>query len=399
MARHTRNIDEPLPPSGGWKETDPVAFRKFKHIGPLRLENNQVIPDVTMSYETFGELNEDRSNAVLILHALTGDAHVSGDVAPGQKTPGWFGDIVGPGKVIDTDKYFVLAPNILGGCLGSTGPSSTHEDGKAWGSRFPVVSTRDQVNAEIRLADALGLDRFHLVLGASLGGQRAIEWGIMAADRVENLAVIASGPTTTADQSAWAHTQINAVTLDEHWHGGDYYACEVGPTKGLSLARQIAHTTYRSANELGERFDRIPQGQEDPLTGGRLAVQSYLDYHGQKLARRFDAGAYVALCRAMITHDIGRDRGGVSMALSQVRARTLVVAVDTDRLFSPSQSLTIATGVPHGFYREIRSDHGHDGFLIEAEQTTELLRAFLNTPRQKAKWPGQPAYSVDSKRD
>ncbi|MDO5048602.1 MAG: homoserine O-acetyltransferase [Actinomycetaceae bacterium] len=387
MSRQTRDLSATLPVTGGWREGDPVAFRKFERIGPLRLENGGVLPDVTMSYETFGQLNEDGSNAVLILHALTGDAHVTGGVAPGQKTAGWFSQIVGPGKVIDTRRYFVVAPNILGGCHGSTGPSSPHKDGKPWGSRFPVLSTRDQVNAEIRLTDALGIDRFHLVLGASMGGQRALEWAIMAPQRVVNLAVIASGPTTTADQSAWAHTQVNAVALDEHWHGGDYYDCEVGPVKGLGLARQIAHTTYRSAEELGERFDRIPQGQEDPLTGGRLAVQSYLDYHGQKLARRFDAGAYVALCRAMITHDIGRDRGGVSAALSLVRARTLVVAVDTDRLFSPSQSLTIATGVRQGFYREIRSDHGHDGFLIEAEQTTELLSAFLQAPRQRAKWP------------
>lgn len=367
----------PLPVSGGWTEGDPTAFREFEHIGPLRCENDSVIPAVTMAYETFGKLNADRSNAVLVLHALTGDGHVTGDTAPGQSTPGWWPDIIGPGKIIDTDRYFVLAPNILGGCQGSTGPASIHPDGKPWGSRFPVISTRDQVAAEIRLADALGIDRFHLVIGASMGGQRALEWGIMAADRIDNLVVIASGPTTTADQSAWAHTQIQAVTLDQHWNNGDYYDQQEGPANGLGLARQIAHTTYRSALELGTRFDRIPQGNEDPLYGGRLAVQSYLDHHGQKLARRFDAGAYVTLCRAMITHDIGRDRGGVSMALSMVRARTLVIAVDTDRLFSPSQSLTIASGITGAYYREIRSDFGHDGFLIESDQTTSLLAWFL----------------------
>jgi homoserine O-acetyltransferase len=336
---------------------------------------------VRLAYETWGTLNAARDNAVLVLHALTGDAHVTGPggpEVPGQPTPGWWSEIVGPGKVIDTGRFFVVAANALGGCEGSTGPSSIAPNGRAWGSRFPVVSTRDQVHAEVRLADYLGIARWSLVIGASMGGQRAVEWGAGHPERVERLAVVASGAQTTAEQSAWIHTQVHAIELDPAWHGGDYYSEAEGPTGGLALARQIAHTTYRSPRELDARFGRLPQHEEDVLRGGRLAVQSYLDHHGEKLVRRFDAGSYVALSRAMLSHDVGRDRGGVREALRAVRARTLVVAVDSDRLFFPAQVWQIADGIPGAFYREIHSDHGHDGFLIEHDQMTALLDEFLN---------------------
>ena len=180
-----------------------------------------------------------------------------------------------------------------------------------------------------------------------------------------------------AEQAAWTHTQIRAIQLDPAWRGGDYYAGP-GPCAGLALARQIAHTTYRSPSELDERFGRIPQNDEDPLHGGRLAVESYLDYHGEKIVRRFDAGSYVALCRSMLSHDVGRDRGGVAEALKSVTARTLAVAVDSDRLFYPEQVWQMASGISGAFYREIHSDHGHDGFLIESDQLTALLDEFLN---------------------
>ena len=375
MARH------PLPPapaSGGWHDGDPAAFRSFADIGPLRLENGDTLPSVRIAYETWGRLDEAKSNAVLVLHALTGDAHVLGPTAPGQDTPGWWEAVVGPGRAIDTDRYFVVAANVLGGCQGSTGPSSPSPDGAPWGSRFPVVSTRDQVRAEARLADLLGVGTWSLVIGASLGGQRAIEWAVSRPDRVERLVVVASGARTTAEQAAWAHTQIRAIELDPNWRGGDYHALPAGPTGGLALARQIAHTTYRSPAELDERFGRIPQNDEDSLRGGRLAVESYLDHHGEKLARRFDAGSYVALCRTMLSHDIGRDRGGQREALRRVRARTLVVAVDSDRLFHPDQAWQMAEGIDGALYREIHSAHGHDGFLIECDQLTAILGEFLN---------------------
>ncbi len=369
------------PVSGGWHEGDPAAFRRFADLGPLRLESGAGLPAVRLAYETWGRLNEARDNAVLVLHALTGDAHVTGPGGPdipGQPTPGWWGEIVGPGRVLDTGRFFVVAANVLGGCEGSTGPSSAAPDGAPWGSRFPAVSTRDQVHVEARLADLLGVDRWSLVIGASLGGQRAIEWAVGHPDRVERVAVVASGAQTTAEQAAWIHTQIRAIELDPAWAGGDYHLSGSGPVGGLSLARQIAHTTYRSPRELDARFGRLPQHEEDVLRGGRLAVESYLDHHGEKLVRRFDAGSYVALSRAMLSHDIGRDRGGVREALRAVTARTLVVAVDSDRLFFPQQVWQIAEGVPGAYYREIHSDHGHDGFLIEHSQMSAILDEFLN---------------------
>ncbi len=368
----------PAPVSGGWHEGDPVADRRFADLGALRLENGEILPSVRLAYETWGELDDAKSNAVLILHALTGDAHVLGEAGPGQPTPGWWPQIVGPGRIIDTDRYYVVAANVLGGCQGSTGPCSPAPDGRPWGSRFPVVSTRDQVLAEARLADLLGIDVWNLVIGASLGGHRAIEWAATYPDRVARLIVVASGAQTTAEQAAWAHTQIRAIELDPAWRGGDYHAFDEGPVRGLALARQIAHTTYRSPSELDTRFGRLPQREEDPLHGGRLAVESYLDYHGEKIVRRFDAGSYVALTRSMFSHDIGRDRGGQKEALKRVKAQTLVVAVDSDRLFYPEQVWQMADGIRGAYYREIHSDHGHDGFLIEGDQLTALLDEFLN---------------------
>lgn len=367
------------PPSGAWQPCEGAAWRQFADLGGMELESGRTLPQVRLAFETWGRLNRERSNAVLILHALTGDAHVAGPTAPGQVTAGWFDALVGPGKAIDTQRLFVVAPNVLGGCSGSTGPASARADGELWAGDFPLITTRDQVRAEVALADHLGIDRFHLVLGASMGGHRAVEWAVSEPARVGALAVIASSAATSADQAAWIHTQVNAVTLDEHWHDGNYYDCPVGPTRGLGLARQIAHTTYRCAPELDERFARTTQPGENLLNGGRLTVQSYLDYHGLKLARRFDAGSYVALCRAMLSHDVGRGRGGVESALAGVSAETLIVAVDTDRLFPPSQSLTLATSIPLAHYREIRSDHGHDGFLIEGEQLAALLVEFLSS--------------------
>ena len=367
----------PIPVSGAWTPNDPVAFRKFAHLGPLRLENGSFLPEVTLAYETLGTLNEDRSNAILVLHALTGDAHISGPAAPGQLTAGWWEEAVGPGKPLDPERYFLVVPNVLGGCQGSTGPASAAPDGQPWGSRFPVISTRDQVQAEARLADYLGIPTWNTVIGASLGGHRALEWGVSFPLRCERLVVVASAACTNAERAAWAHTQIRAIELDPNWRGGDYYDQEEGPHAGLNLARQIAHATYRSPEELDARFGRAPQDREDVLSGGRLAVQSYLDYHGAKLVRRFDAGSYVSLCRTMLSYDIGRDRGGITEALRQITARTLVISVDSDRLFFAKEGLKVAEGIPGAQYACLSSPHGHDGFLIEYEQLNRVLEDFL----------------------
>ncbi|WP_373308384.1 homoserine O-acetyltransferase MetX [Cellulomonas marina] len=370
----------PVPASAAWRDGDPVGRRRFADLGPFRLEAGGRLPAVRLAYETWGTLNAARDNAVLVLHALTGDSHVTGPAGPGHPTPGWWQSMVGPGAPIDTDRYFVVAPNALGGCQGSTGPASTAPDGRPWGGRFPQLTVRDQVEAEVRLADLLGIDAWHLVVGASMGGLRVLEWAVTAPARVRALAAIATSAQTSGDQIASFHTQLAAIRADPRFRGGDYYDAPdgEGPHVGLGIARQIAHQTYRSARELDERFGRIPQGAEEPLAGGRYAVQSYLDHHGDKLARRFDANTYVRFTETMVTHDLGRDRGGVEAALASVTARALVVAVDTDRLFLPAQSERIAAGIPGaGPVRTIRSEFGHDGFLIEEDQVGAMVREFL----------------------
>jgi homoserine O-acetyltransferase/O-succinyltransferase len=368
------------PASSAWREGDPVGRRQFADLGPFALESSGRLPAVRLAFETWGELAPDGSNAVLVLHALTGDSHVTGPAGEGHPTPGWWQSMVGPGAPIDTDRWFVVAPNVLGGCQGSTGPSSTAPDGRPWGSRFPRVSVRDQVAAEVRLADLLGIRTWALVIGASMGGLRVLEWAASEPQRVDAFAAIATAAQTSGDQIANFHTQLTAIHADPGFRGGDYYDAPDGdgPHVGLGLARQIAHQSYRSAYELDERFGRIPQGAEDPLDGGRFAVQSYLEHHGDKLARRFDANTYVTLTRSMITHDLGRDRGGVDNALAQVTARGLVIAVDTDRLFPVAQSERIAEHVPGaGPVRVVHSDYGHDGFLIEADQVGTHVADFL----------------------
>ena len=373
----------PPAPSGAWRPGDAVGNRRFCDVGTLELESGLDLPDVTVAYETWGTLAPDGSNAVLVLHALTGDAHVTGDAGPGHPTPGWWSQMIGPGAPIDTDRYFVVAPNVVGGCQGSTGPASPAPDGRPWGSRFPHLTVRDQVAAEIALAHALGITRWHFVVGGSMGGLRALEWAICGPEggvEVEAIGVIASGAQTTGDQIAWAHPQIAAILADPHFHGGDYYDAPdgVGPHVGLGIARQVAHATYRSATELDRRFGRIPQHAEDPLRGGRYAIQSYLDHHAHKLASRFDANSYLVLTQSMLTHDLGRDRGGVESALASITAKALVVAVDSDRLFQPVESERITRNVPGAWPLQVlRSEHGHDGFLIEFDQLGPVVRHFL----------------------
>ena len=371
----------PVPASAAWREGDPVGRRQFRDLGALELESGAVLPGVRMAFETWGTLAPDGGNAVLVLHALTGDSHVTGPAGPGHPTAGWWAGLVGPGRPIDTDRYFVVAPNVLGGCQGTTGPASTAPDGRPWGGRFPFVTVRDQVRAEIALADQLGVDRWALVVGASMGGMRVVEWGVMAPDRVASLAAIATTAQSSGDQIAWCHPQLAAIRADAGWHGGDYYDLPAGqgPHVGLGIARQIAHATYRSARELDERFGRLHQGEEQPLGGGgRFAVQSYLDHHAAKLARRFDANAYLVLTESMMSHDVGRGRGGVEAALARVTARALVVAVDSDRLYLPEQSERMAAALPGADRMHlVHSDFGHDGFLIEEDQVGALVSAFL----------------------
>jgi len=355
---------------GGWVEGDPVGDRRFLDLpGPFPLERGGSLPGVRVAYETWGSLDPDAGNAVLVEHALTGDSHVVGPAGPGHPTSGWWDGLIGPGRPLDTDRFFVVCANVLGGCQGTTGPSSAAPDDGRWGGRFPEVTVGDQVAVEVALADALGIDCWACVVGGSMGGMRALEWAVALPDRVATLFFLASGAVASADQIGTQTTQQAAIRTDPRWAGGDYDPADP-PVDGLGVARRIAHLTYRSALELGERFGA------DVQDDGRFAVASYLDHHAAKLSRRFDAGSYVVLTQAMNTWDVGRGRGGVAAALARVTARTQVAGVDSDRLYPLALQRQVADGlgVP---LRVISSPYGHDGFLIEVDAVGRLLRDLL----------------------
>ena len=381
-------LDATPPVTGAWREGDHPGRRRFVDVGPLGLEAGGWLPGVRVGYETWGRLSPSGDNAILVLHALTGDTHVVGEAGPGHPTPGWWQGLIGPGRTLDTDRWFVVAPNVLGGCQGSTGPSSSAPDGRPWGSRFPFVTVRDQVAAEVALADRLGIDRWGLVVGGSMGGMRALEWAVGRPERVERLLVLASTPYATGDQIAWCAPQLAAIRADRGFGGGDYYdaAPGAGPHLGLGVARQIAHATYRSGAELNLRFGRKPQPGEQPLSGtGRYAVESYLDHHADKLVGRFDANSYLVLTEAMNSHDVGRGRGGTVAALGRVTARTAVAAIDSDRLYPVDLSREIVDAVPDcAPLTVISSPYGHDGFLIETAEVAAVVTELLGThPRRR----------------
>lgn len=368
------------PVTGAWRPEHGSGDRRFQRIGSLPLESGEILEDVTMAYETWGSLDADRSNAVLVLHALTGDSHVIGPAGPSHASAGWWEDLIGPGRAVDTDEYFVIAANVLGGCQGTTGPASPGPDGRPYGPRFPRLTVRDQVAAERALCSELGIDSFALVIGGSMGGMRALEWAAEHPDRVERLAVIASCARASADQIAWNCAQTASIRGDAGFHGGDYYDLEPGqgPHLGLGTARRIAHTTYRTAAELEARFSNRPQDGEDPLHGdGRHQVTSYLDHHAAKLTRRFDANTYLTLVEAMNTHDLGRGRGGTAAALAGITARSLVVSIDSDRLFPPALGEEIARGIEDVDWHVASSPIGHDAFLLPHPEVQEWLRALL----------------------
>lgn len=366
----------------------------FVDVGEQRLESGAVIPRVRLAYETWGELNADASNAVLVEHALTGDTHLTRGRAREHapeiernraEAPGWCEGLVGPGRVIDTNKYFVVCINMLGGCYGSTGPatpapSSVDPQNRPWGSRFPFVTIRDGVRAEAVVADALGIRAWRLVMGGSMGGARALEWAVTFPQRVQACGVVAACAASSAEQIAWGQAQNLALRQDPAFNGGDYYNGDF-PAAGLGLARRIAHITYRSAAELETRFSRDPQPGESILGAaagdrGRYKVESYLDHQASKLADRFDANAYLTLNEALMSHDVARGRGTLEQALAVTTCDWLVAAVDSDRLYFPSESDALCAALPGNVARQtIHSDAGHDGFLIEDTQLGDLVRA------------------------
>lgn len=378
--------DVPFPASAAWREGDNPGRRKFIDIGdlPLEVDSSGVLPNVRLAYETWGELNDAGDNAVYLAHALTGDSHVSGPAGDGHHTGGWWNSMVGPGRPIDTDRFFVVCANVIGGCQGSTGPSSAHpSDGKPWGSRFPYLTLRDMVSAEIALTEHLGISSWRLVTGPSLGGMRALEWALMAPDRVRAIAPVGATAASTADQIAWSSIQLAAIRADPKFRGGDYYeaADGDGPHVGMGIARMVGHATYRSEGELASRFGRSFQEGENPLGGGgRFAIQSYLEHHARKLARRFDANTYVILSQAIQSHDVGRGRGGLEKALASIAVPALVVAVDSDRLYPVHNSEFLDSHLPgSNGVKIVHSDVGHDGFLVESAQLDAHMAEFIRS--------------------
>ena len=384
-----RKWSRSIPVTGAWLEGHPVGDRRFHSLTaerPFALEGGGVLHEATIAYETWGELNEAADNAVLVCHALTGDAHASGGVSAVHPDGGWWDGVIGPGRAIDTDRWFVVCANVLGGCQGSTGPASTNpETGKPYGMRFPTVTIRDMVRSQARLATGLGIDAWHAVVGGSMGGMQVIEWGLMFADRVKAIAPIATSVAATPWQIGWSATGRHAITLDPQWQSGDYYDGEPGqgPHAGLAIARSVAQITYRSDEVYQNRFQR---NLVDPshVFGhwDRFQVESYLDHHGEKLARRFDANSYLILNRAMDLHDVARGRGTVARAFAMLEAPVLSISITTDTLYHPRLQVDLADFARHAGveteYQIIDSPHGHDGFLLESDAVGAALGKFLD---------------------
>ena len=395
LRRPPADDQEPFPATGAWRPGDPPAWRRFVSVCEGRcfvLEGGGVLDEITLAYETWGTLDATGSNAVLVCHALTGDAHAAGPSGPGQPTEGWWDDLIGPGKALDTDRYFVVCANAIGGCQGSTGPASISPiDGKPYGSRFPVVSTRDIVRTQAMLADHLGISRWLSVVGGSMGGMQSLEWAVMYPDRVSSIVSIASTAAASALQIGWSEVGRLAVVQDPRWNDGDYYDAPdgEGPHEGLMLGRRIAQIHYRSDVSLEQRFGRATVDRLDRFRiWDRFQVESYLDYHGQKLARRFDANSYLILNKTMDLHDVGRGRGGIDEALARVDCPVLIVSIDSDALYTPRQQIDLRDKIEAGGapvrYELISSDHGHDGFLIEFPQLDPLVSAFLADQAKEA---------------
>jgi homoserine O-acetyltransferase/O-succinyltransferase len=377
-----------LPASGAWRTGDPVGRRQFLSLPPDRpfaLEGGGLLRDVTLAYETWGELSPAADNAVLVCHALTGDSHAAGRLEPGHPTPGWWDEIVGPGRSIDTDRWFVVCVNVLGGCQGTTGPASPHpDDGRPWASRFPVVTIRDMVRTQAAVANHLGIEQWALVAGGSMGGMQVLEWGVMYPERVRALLPIATAAAASAQQIGWWSSGRRAISMDPRWRGGEYYDAGPGdgPHAGLATARMVSMMTFRSDDVFSQRFGReVVEPVEGYSLWQRFEVERYLEYQGDKLVRRFDANSYLLLTKAMDLHDLSRGRGGMAAAFARLRAPVLSVGVSSDILYPPHQSREIVelaecAGVTSS-YAELDSPHGHDAFLIASDQLGDIVRSFI----------------------
>jgi homoserine O-acetyltransferase len=349
-----------------------TAVQLFDHTRPFHLESGGHLMEVTAAYETYGDLSPDGSNAILLCHALTGNAHAGGFSSDDPKSAGWWEPMIGPGRGFDTDRYFVICSNILGSCYGTTGPSSPDPaTGDPYGMRFPQMNVRDMVRVQKALLDRLGVKRLVTVCGGSLGGMQALEWALMYPEIVGSLIPIG----TAVRHSPWCiglnDIGRQAIMNDPSWRGGSYHPFGQ-PERGLSLARQVAMITYRSDLSFARRF-----GRERRERDGAFQVESYLRYQGEKLVQRFDANSYLYITRAMDLHDIGRARGDTAEVLGRLRLPVMCIGISSDILYPVHEQRAIAAGIPGAVYREIVSDDGHDAFLIEYGQMTAFIREFL----------------------
>ncbi|MDI1298822.1 homoserine O-acetyltransferase [Methylotenera sp.] len=351
----------------------------------LTLKSGAVLPELDLVYETYGTLNADKSNAVLICHALSGTHHVAGKYTENDKYPGWWDNLVGPNKPLDTNKFFVIGLNNLGGCHGSTGPVSINpETNQQWGSQFPIVTVEDWVKSQALLADYLGIEQLAAVIGGSLGGMQALQWTIAYPERVRHALVIASAPNLTAQNIAFNEVARQAIITDPEFHGGDYYAHNVLPRRGLRIARMLGHITYLSDDAMGAKFGRKLKGDIKYSFDAEFEMESYLRYQGDKFAGEFDANTYLRMTRALDYYDPALNfDGDLSAALNKVTAKFLVVSFTSDWRFSPARSREIVKALLDNertvSYAEVTAAHGHDAFLMPDAHYHNILRAYLNS--------------------
>jgi len=376
----------PVVPQGSVGVVSPefIAFDE-----PLTLASGQVLPSYELAVETYGTLNADRSNAVLVCHALNASHHVAGISASNPKDIGWWDNMVGPGKAVDTNRFFVIGVNNIGSCFGSTGPASINPaTGKPWGAAFPMLTVQDWVQAQARLADYFGIRKFAAVMGGSLGGMQALGWAISCPDRVDHCIVIASTPRLSAQNIAFNEVARRAILTDPDFHGGDYYAYDTVPRRGLSVARMLGHITYLSDDDMAAKFGRA---QRAPAENGEyhygydveFEVESYLRYQGEKFSSYFDANTYLLITRALDYFDPARHcDGDLAQALSDARAEFLVVSFTTDWRFPPSRSREIVSALLKSrapvTYAEIDAPNGHDAFLQEDRRYHSVVQGYFD---------------------
>ncbi|MBU0689110.1 MAG: homoserine O-acetyltransferase [Gammaproteobacteria bacterium] len=361
-----------------------VSAQRATFEEPLHFSCGKVLPRYELVYETYGTLNADKSNSILVCHALSGHHHVAGSYADDAKNIGWWDNMIGPGKPIDTNKFFVIGLNNLGGCHGSTGPSSIDPvTGKPYGSDFPMVTVEDWVHSQARLADLLGIQRFAAIIGGSLGGMQAMQWAVTYPDRVRNVLAIATAPHLTTENIAFNDVARNAILTDPDFHGGDFYQHGVIPTRGLRLARMLGHITYLSDDAMAGKFGRgLRSGEYKYGYDIEFEVESYLRYQGDKFAAYFDANTYLLMTKALDYFDPAQHtEHNLARAFANVQANYLVVSFSSDWRFSPDRSREIVKALLHNkrnvSYAEITSQHGHDSFLMQDEQYFAVMRNYL----------------------